>query len=408
MNNEKSIKLKSNSNIPSLYLKEKEDNKSYANIIERLENKAKSIKNIDQCASEAMRLTSKQKTYISKKIIQCIDINQSNQKKLGESKESSNVSLFHFTSDDEIRRLSSKKDIQDDIFYKIKNEMEDLFEYAMKEYFIDSKHNLPEYYEEYVIQNLKVIKRMLFFFNQPVYDEQYNRLCEKINNEQYLSFVYNSYIKNNKDAVINHNYDYIFIDLDETLIHSEPFVKSKEQEYDKTLSIEYFDKSEMKSKIEKIGIFIRPFSTDFLSYLKKHNFRLVLFTAAENEYARLVLTACELIDYFDFILDRDFTIKFNNFYIKDLAIFNYNEKLNCLIIDNNIFSFCTSLQQGILISSFYENKLDEELKDMIDYFANTIIPNRTKSIIEANDNNYMYHDLMLKLDFDTNVTYDSS
>lgn len=275
---------------------------------------------------------------------------------------------------------SNDPDKNVNLFLQVTREMETKFIDAMKENFIDHSHNLPENYEEYVVQNLKVIKRMQFFFNQIDYDCLYNKKRTEIGLK--FKFDYNS--------------PYILFDLDETLIHSEVFQEANAMLYDKIIEIDYAEDDEIK--VEKLGIFIRPYAEEFLSWASQI-FKLVLYTAAENKYAVLILKAFDLEKYFEYILDREYTIDVKGFLIKDVTILNSVDKLNCVIIDNNIFSFAATLAQGILISSFYKDKEDIELRDLKTYFEETIIPN-IEMMVSTNSEYYMYQDLMEKIEFE--------
>lgn len=266
------------------------------------------------------------------------------------------------------------------LFMQVSREMEVKFIEAMKENFIDHSHNSPDNYEEYVVQNLKVIKRMQFFFNQIEYDDVYNSKRAEVG----------------KKFKFDYSLPYILFDLDETLIHSEMFQEENAALYDKIIEIDYAEDNEIK--VEKLGIFLRPFAEEFLRWASKI-FRLVLFTAAEIKYAVLILKAFDLEKYFEYVLDREYTIDVKGFLIKDVTILNSLEKLNCVIIDNNIFSFAATLAQGILISSFYKDKEDIELKDLKTYFEETIIPN-IETMISTNGEYYMYQDLMEKIEFE--------
>lgn len=252
--------------------------------------------------------------------------------------------------------------------------------------FIDSRFNLPEYYEEYVVKNIKVIKNIQFFFQQSDYEASYDK------------------IKSNLVIEFDYSKPYLFFDLDETLIHSETFEESRKNLYDKIISFPITN-DEGKEEIETYGIFIRPKVEEFLNWVKQH-FTLAIFTAAEMNYAEKVLKVVGIFDYFETILDRSSTINVKGFMVKDMSIFNSTyEKLNALLIDNNIYSFSNSLKQGILISSFYEDKNDDELTELRNYIEKYLLED-VSNIISINDGYYMYHELMSNIDEDANIEVD--
>lgn len=252
--------------------------------------------------------------------------------------------------------------------------------------FIDSRFNLPEYYEEYVVKNIKVIKNIQFFFQQSDYEASYDK------------------IKSNLVIEFDYSKPYLFFDLDETLIHSETFEESRKNLYDKIISFPITN-DEGKEEIETYGIFIRPKVEEFLNWVKQY-FTLAIFTAAEMNYAEKVLKVVGIFDYFETILDRSSTINVKGFMVKDMSIFNSTyEKLNALLIDNNIYSFSNSLKQGILISSFYEDKNDDELTELRNYIEKYLLED-VSNIISINDGYYMYHELMSNIDEDANIEVD--
>ena len=381
--NDKKLEFKTGNLIVNEPFKEKELNQSFNDVIKKLQFKSlqlsKKMKSTNQTIN--LRNNVKEKTMMVRSMIQKLS-QKENLDIDGKGHSSNDLFGFH-TDDKESDKFQSSKKSSKNYYVKVSEEMDVLLDDAMKTYFIDAIHNLPEYYEEYLIQNLKVIKRMLFFFNQATYDNKFNEIAERIDKQYNFDF----------------SQSYLIIDLDETLIHSEMYQEVNKDLYHKTISYPFYENGIEKE--EKLGIYIRPHCSSFLSWLSNH-FKLILFTAAELKYAKLVLEACEINHFFEAVLDREYTIKVKNFYIKDLSVFNLNEKLNCLILDNNIFSFAASLQQGILISSFISDSDDAELLEIKKYLEDNIIASKDY-MIDINNENYMYHDLMLRLEFDTEV-----
>ncbi len=55
-------------------------------------------------------------------------------------------------------------------------------------------------------------------------------------------------------------------------------------------------------------------------------------------------------------------------YIKDLRIFSDIKKLeDIIIVDNSLFSFANQLNNGILVTSFFSDKDDTFLSNVIEY-----------------------------------------
>lgn len=264
------------------------------------------------------------------------------------------------------------------LFMTISEEVSKKYYNSFDKNFIDSRFNLPEFYEEYVVQNIKVIKNIQFFFQQADYETKYDSIKARIKTE------------------LDYSKPYLFFDLDETLIHTESYIESKKNLYDKIISF-VTTNEEGKENIDYYGVFVRPKVEDFLIWAK-NNFSLAIFTASEMNYAEKVLKEVDLLKYFDFVLDRSYTIEVKGFMVKDMSIFNSTyDKLNALLVDNNIYSFANSLKQGILISSFYDDKNDDELKELKEYIEKYLLED-TSNIIAINDGYYMYNELMSNID----------
>ena len=266
-------------------------------------------------------------------------------------------------------------------FNQMTLEFEEKFLAYYKTHFIDSAYNQVGYYEEYLIQNLKVIKNMQFFFNESTYDSSFSIIQDKISSLN-----------------IDYSQPYLIFDLDETLIHTEEFVDGKP----------YYSKIVLQSDTDFeqiLGMYLRPYAIELLEFAKG-KFKLLLLTAAQSDYAIKVLRAAKLDGYFDYVLDREYCIKVKDFYIKDVTVFNTSfNKLNCILIDNNIYSFAPCLNQGTLVSSFFNDMKDEELKDLMNYIETILIPN-SSDIITANNNYYMYHEIMLNLNLESEENFD--
>ena len=156
----------------------------------------------------------------------------------------------------------------------------------------------------------------------------------------------------------------LVIDLDETLIHSD-FDNELNEEYQKILQFNHEGESIMFS------LFLRPGLQDFLNYIKEY-FEVIIFTASRKEYADCILNYLDpennIISY---RLYREDCISIKNkVFIKDLRILR-NRTLNKLIlIDNSFYSFSNQPNNGILISSFYDNQRDIELYNLKKYLQN--------------------------------------
>ena len=128
----------------------------------------------------------------------------------------------------------------------------------------------------------------------------------------------------------------LFLDLDETLMS---FVFSKENE----------------------GISrIRPYLFQFLNLVKNY-YELIIFTAARSDYADPILDVIEgkKGTYFSYRLYRESCSIINNYYVKDIGKFGRDLR-KCIIVDNMSQNFRLQKENGILISSFWGEDINDK------------------------------------------------
>ena len=222
--------------------------------------------------------------------------------------------------------------------------------------YISIKENFPGNYDNYIKNSL--------------YDIYL--IKNKINFEKYYSNKINLNINNNKQI--------LFIDLDETLIHSDIYDKKSFiiNNYDKILKFKY------ENLYYYIGINFRKNLNFFLKKVSKY-FNLILFTASYKEYADVII---DYIDPENNIFKKRFYKEScinldDNINIKDLNIFNDIDLKRSIILDNNIYSFCNNLNNGILINSFFEGEDDDLIN--IYYYLDNYIKN-SEDVRKVNEN----------------------
>ncbi len=117
-----------------------------------------------------------------------------------------------------------------------------------------------------------------------------------------------------------------------------------------------------------MGIFLRPGIFDFLEKVNEC-FEIIVFTASIKDYANAVLNYLDPENkIFKYRFYRESCININDqVYIKDLRIFINRKLENVIIVDNSIYSFANQLSNGILINSFYNDKQDKELSNLLEY-----------------------------------------
>lgn len=60
-------------------------------------------------------------------------------------------------------------------------------------------------------------------------------------------------------------------------------------------------------------------------------------------------------------------------HIKDLRVINRDLK-DMILVDNAAYSFGYQIENGVPIIPYYDNKTDEELKDLLEFIKTKIIP----------------------------------
>ena len=182
----------------------------------------------------------------------------------------------------------------------------------------------------------------------------------------------NKYNKNSEviNKVINSDKKIILLDLDETLIHAEyPIKTANINKYDTIIRFKSDD------EYEELGIYLRTGVRQFLSFLNCH-FNIAIFTASEKVYADTIIRYLDPNkNIFKFCLYRNHCINVNDLIcIKDLRIIDNIDIKKTVLIDNNIYSFSSQLNNGILINSFYDDKNDIELFNVLSYLFEYILP----------------------------------
>ena len=248
------------------------------------------------------------------------------------------------------------------------------FEQNFKKYYVDSSQNNNGNYDYYVKNALKLIS--LIPFRKLSINEKIKEISKTINFQN---------LKNES----NKNKKLLILDLDETLVHSDLdfLLKEKNVKYDTIL---HFDSEEEKNI--PLPLMIRPGLYKFLDYASE-NFDLVIFTASDQDYADTIINYIEKDKkYFKMRLYRNNCIFIDpGLYIKDLRIFNSWKNIeNIIIVDNSLFSFANQLNNGILITSYFDDKKDTFLynvKDYLDYIKNE------KDIREINKESFRFEEI---------------
>ncbi len=242
---------------------------------------------------------------------------------------------------------------------------------------IDSSYNYAGNYENYVTNTLSsiiLIKKFLQSQNINLGKKFNEKITENKNNK-----IYNS---NDKKILV--------LDLDETLIHSDFEGKFKLlNNYDAVIN---FNEDNINYSV---GIYLRPGLFDFLKIVKE-NFDLYIYTASTLSYCNAIIN---LIDpeknIFKDILFRNDCININNqIFIKDISIFDKIE--NVIIVDNSLYSFMNQISNGILINSFYGDKSDMELLNVMNYLIGFL--STAEDVRKINEHFFNFKSIMQEIE----------
>lgn len=285
-----------------------------------------------------------------------------------EDKSNSPITNIHKLTIKKVEELAEKKEdkempiVSQEIEKNIPEENLQLLDSLMYQYYQEISANYVENYDNYVVNNLIIISYLEKILPKDVKPP-------KLNNEQIDAI--RSFDRTKKT---------LFLDLDETLIHSDTM--GQFDKHDAVIKL-ILDENEIE-----FGLLIRPFCKEFLEFASK-NFNVILFTAGHKIYAEAIINHLDpKKEFFHLRLYRDSCIEFKNFFIKDLSILPTFGLKDLIIVDNCLFSFSRSLTNGILISTYYNEENDSELSNLMGYLENNVVD--CKDIRSINENVFKF------------------
>ena len=265
-------------------------------------------------------------------------------------------------SDEKQKQINSQTLSSVEIEKKINNFDLEILESLMYQYYQEISNNNVDNYDNYVVNNLIIISFLEQILPKDIKPP-------KLSNEQI-------------DCIrkFDRTKKTLFLDLDETLIHSDTL--GQFDKHDAVINL-FLDDSEIE-----FGLLIRPYCIEFLEFASA-NFNVILFTAGHKLYAEAVLKYLDPNkQYFHLTLFRDSCIEFRSFFIKDLSILPTFGPKDLVIVDNCLFSFAKNLSNGILISTYYCDENDYELNNLVGYLENNIL--ECKDVRTINENVFKF------------------
>ena len=143
----------------------------------------------------------------------------------------------------------------------------------------------------------------------------------------------------------------LVLDLDETLVHSgfSPF----------SCPSDVIIKIELDNEIHDIHVLVRPGVKEFLEKMASR-YEIVIFTASLSKYADPLLDIIDKKGYCPFRLFREHCTLINTTFVKDLKRLGRDLK-DIIIVDNSPMSYALNPDNGLPITSWFDDKSDREL-----------------------------------------------
>ncbi|EOA36975.1 hypothetical protein CARUB_v10009936mg [Capsella rubella] len=152
----------------------------------------------------------------------------------------------------------------------------------------------------------------------------------------------------------------IFLDLDETLVHStmEPPIRA---------NADFMVKIRIEGAVIPMFVVKRPGVNEFLERICK-NYRVAIFTAGLPEYASQILDKLDKNHVISRRLYRDSCTEMNGRYAKDLSLVTKEDLGSILLVDDNPFSYSLQPENGVPIMRFVDDMEDQELMKLAEFF----------------------------------------
>lgn len=148
----------------------------------------------------------------------------------------------------------------------------------------------------------------------------------------------------------------LVLDLDETLVHSS---------FKPVPNADFTIKVEIDGKMSDVYVIKRPWVDYFLKEVEK-DWEIVVFTASLPKYANPVLDLLDVRKTVRWRLFRRHCYAFQGNYVKDLTCLG-RELSQTVIVDNAPYSYAFHPQNALPISTFIDNKNDNELLNAVPY-----------------------------------------
>jgi len=155
----------------------------------------------------------------------------------------------------------------------------------------------------------------------------------------------------------------LVLDLDETLVHSS---------FRPVPGPDFIISIELDGVTHRVYVQKRPGVDQFLEQVGA-KFEVVVFTASLDKYANPVLDILDPKGHVKVRLFREACVQHYGNYVKDLSLLGRRLE-DTLIIDNSPFSYMFQPDNAIPITSWFNDKTDRELYELVPFLVEQIIP----------------------------------
>jgi len=155
----------------------------------------------------------------------------------------------------------------------------------------------------------------------------------------------------------------LVLDLDETLVHSS---------FRPVPGPDFIISIELDGVTHRVYVQKRPGVDHFLEQVGS-KFEVVVFTASLDKYANPVLDILDPKGHIKVRLFREACVQHYGNYVKDLSLLGRPLE-DTLIIDNSPFSYMFQPDNAIPITSWFNDKTDRELYELVPFLVEQIIP----------------------------------
>ncbi|KAL3820223.1 hypothetical protein ACJIZ3_006128 [Penstemon smallii] len=164
----------------------------------------------------------------------------------------------------------------------------------------------------------------------------------------------------------------IFLDLDETLVHSTANLPP--EKYD------FIVRPVINGEKAEFYVLKRPYVDQFLDFLSQ-KFEIVIFTAGIEAYASLVVDKLDWRKLISHRLYRDSCNEVEGKFVKDLSRVG-RELKSVVIVDDNPNSYSFQIDNAIPIKPFIDDVGDEELKKLIRFFEGFDLVEDSRDVVK--------------------------